>query len=208
MAKNGPNAAVDSASATRYGEVSWERMIRAVEKVRERLRRAVAALEAAGIPYAVAGGNAVAAWVSRVDEAAVRNTQDVDILLRRVDLPGTIAALTKAGFTHRHTAGLEMFLDGPAASARDAVHIVFAAERVRPDYSTPAPDVNESEATESFRLVSLDALVRMKLTSFRDKDRTHLRDLIEVGLLDSDWCARLPSQLRVRLQELLDNPEG
>jgi hypothetical protein len=208
MAKNGPNAAVDSASATRYGEVSWERMIRAVEKVRERLRRAVAALEAAGIPYAVAGGNAVAAWVSRVDEAAVRNTQDVDILLRRVDLPATIAALTKAGFTHRHTAGLEMFLDRPAASARDAVHIVFAAERVKPDYSTPAPDVDESEATESFRLVSLDALVRMKLTSFRDKDRTHLRDLIEVGLLDSSWCARLPSQLRVRLQQLLDDPEG
>jgi hypothetical protein len=208
MAKNGPNAAVDSVSATRYGEVSWERMIRAVEKVRERLRRAVAALEAAGIPYAVAGGNAVAAWVSRVDEAAVRNTQDVDILLRRVDLPATIAALTKAGFMHRHTAGLEMFLDGPAASARDAVHIVFAAEKVRPDYSTTAPDVNESEATESFRLVSLDALVRMKLTSFRDKDRTHLRDLIEVGLLDSSWCAGLPSELRARLQQLLDSPEG
>ena len=27
-------------------------------------------------PHAVAGGNAVAAWVSRVDECAVRNTQD------------------------------------------------------------------------------------------------------------------------------------
>jgi hypothetical protein len=48
-----------------------------VEKVRDRLRRAVAALETNGVPYAVAGGNAVAAWVSRVDEAAVRNTQDV-----------------------------------------------------------------------------------------------------------------------------------
>jgi len=35
-------------------------MIRAVEKIRERLRRTVAALEAAKIPYAVAGGNAVA----------------------------------------------------------------------------------------------------------------------------------------------------
>ena len=208
MAKNGPGAAVDSASATRYGKVSWERMIRAVEKVRERLRRAVAALEAANIPYAVAGGNAVAAWVSRVDEAAVRNTQDVDILLRRADLPATIVALSAAGFVHRHTAGLEMFLDGPSASARDAVHIVFAAEKVRPDYSMPAPDVNEVEATESFRLVALEALVRMKLTSFRDKDRTHLRDLIGVGLLDSSWCTRLPSHLGTRLQELLDDPEG
>jgi hypothetical protein len=49
-------------------------MIGAVEEVRDRLRRAVLALEAVGVPYAVAGGNAVAAWVSRVDEAAVRNT--------------------------------------------------------------------------------------------------------------------------------------
>src|SRR6202020_2296039 len=112
MAKNGPNAAVDSASATRYGAVSWERMIRAVEKVRERLRRAAAALEAAGVPYAVAGGNAVAGGVSRVDEAAVRNTQDVDILLRRADLPAAIQAMTGAGFVHRHAGSLEMFLDG------------------------------------------------------------------------------------------------
>src|SRR5437867_3980492 len=84
-----------------YGAVSWERMIRAVEKVRERLRRAAGALEAAGVPYAVAGGNAVAAWVSRVDEAAVRNTQDVDILLRRADLPAAVDAMTRAGFIHR-----------------------------------------------------------------------------------------------------------
>jgi hypothetical protein len=67
-------------SQTAYGDVSWERMIRAVEKVRERLHRATAALQRAGVSYAVVGGNAVAAWVSRVDEAAVRNTQDVGLI--------------------------------------------------------------------------------------------------------------------------------
>src|SRR5438128_2982750 len=118
-------------------------MLGVMEKVRERMLRAAAALESAGVPYAVAGGNAVAAWVSRVDEAAVRNTQDVDILLRRADLPAAAAAMIKAGFVHRHTASLEMFLDGPSASARDAVHIVFAAEKVKPDSLTPAPDVVE-----------------------------------------------------------------
>jgi hypothetical protein len=183
-------------------------MIRAVEKVRERLRRAVAALEAAGVPYAVAGGNAVAAWVSRVDEAAVRNTQDVDLLLRRADLPAAIAAMTQAGFVHRRAAGVEMFLDGPKAGVRNAVHLVFAAEKVRPNYPAPAPDVAESEATGSFRLLTLDALMRMKLTSFRDKDRTHLRDLIDVGLVNASWVPRLPSELGARLQSLLDNPEG
>ena len=79
---------------------------------------------------------------------------------------------------------------------------------MRADALAAAPDVAESEATESFRLVTLDALVRMKLTSFRDKDRTHLRDLIEVGLVDASRCRRLPAAMRARLQSILDNPEG
>lgn len=191
-----------------YGDVSWARMSNAVEKVRQRLLRAARALEEAKVPYAVAGGNAVAAWVSRVDEAAVRNTQDVDIVLLRENLDAARGALERAGFIFRHAAGVDMFLDGPKAKARDAVHIVFAAERVRPHYAAPAPDVTESEKTGDFRLLSLDALVRMKLTSFRDKDRVHLRDLIEVGLVDDAWLGRVPAALRPRLQELLDNPEG
>ena len=190
-----------------YADVSWARMSNAVEKVRERLLRAARALEQAKVPYAVVGGNAVAAWVSRVDEAAVRNTQDVDILLRRQNLDAAREALEQAGFVYRHAAGMDMFLDGPNAKARDAVHIVFAAEKVRPQYAVSAPDVSEAEQTETFRLLSLDALVRMKLTSFRDKDRMHLRDLIGVELVDDSWLNRLPDALRSRLQELLDNPE-
>ncbi|MDD5139120.1 MAG: hypothetical protein PHY43_02535 [Verrucomicrobiales bacterium] len=191
-----------------YAEVSWERMSNAVENVRRRLLRAAQALEVARVPYAVAGGNAVAAWVSRVDEAAVRNTQDVDIVLRRADFPAARTALEQAGFVYRHAASIDMFLDGPDAKARDAVHIVFAAEKVRADYAAPVPDVSESEATETFRLLSLDALVRMKLTSFRDKDRVHLRDLMDVGLVDASWLDKVPATLRSRLQELLDTPEG
>ena len=195
-------------SQASYGEVSWERMIRAVERVRQRLLRAAAALERAGVPYAVVGGNAVAAWVSRVDEAAVRNTQDVDIVLRRADLDRATAALAEAGFVRRRAAGVEMFLDGPKAKARDAVHVVFAGEKVRREYVLAAPDVAESEPTPTFRVLALEPLVRMKLTSFRDKDRMHVRDLIGVGLIDAGWPARFPPELAARLQELLDNPEG
>jgi hypothetical protein len=201
-------ADLEPPSPPRIGEVSWERMLRAVEKVKQRLLRAAAALDKAGVPYAVAGGNAVAAWVSRVDEAAVRNTQDVDILLRRGDFAAASTALGEAGFVHRRAAGVDLFLDGPRAKSRDAVHVVFAGEKVRAQYPAPAPDVSESEATPAFRLLSLEALVRMKLTSFCDKDRTHLRDLIEVGLLDASWRPRLPEELSVRLQVLLDTPEG
>lgn len=189
-------------------DVSWQRMENAIEKVRGRLTRVAAALDAAGVPYAVLGGNAVAAWVSRVDEAAVRNTQDVDILIRRADLTAAIEASARAGFVHRRSAGMDMLLDGAEAKARDAVHLVFAGEKVRPDYPLPAPEVAESEATAEFRLIALEALVRMKLTSFRDKDRVHLRDLIEVGLIDASWPGRFLPPLADRLQEILDNPEG
>ena len=191
-----------------YGEVSLERMVRAVEKVRERLLRATKALGDAGVPYAVAGGNAVAVWVSRVDEAAVRNTQDVDILLRREDLEAARQALEQAGFVYRHSAGIDMFLDGPQAKARDAVHVVFAGEKVRAEYSAAAPDVAEVDAAGSFQVLSLESLVRMKLTSFRRKDQVHVLDLIDVGLIDQSWTDRLPSELGQRLQELLDHPDS
>lgn len=183
-------------------------MIRAVEKVRERLLRAAAALESAGVPYAVAGGNAVAAWVSRVDEAAVRNTRDVDIMLRRADLDRAREALERAGFIYRHAASLDMFLDGEGAKARDAVRIVFANEKVREGDVSALPDVDDSEPGDKFRVVTLEALVRMKLTSYRDKDRTHLRDFIDVELIDQTWCQRFPDALAGRLQALFDDPNG
>jgi len=189
-------------------ELAWERMVTAVEKVRDRLRRATQALEAASIPYAVIGGNAVAAWVGEVDEAAVRTTQDVDILLRRTDLERAKIAFASAGFLYRHAASIDMFLDGPGAKARDAVHILFAGEKVRPEYALPAPDVAEFKLTPTARVLSLEALVTMKLTSFRDKDRTHLRDFLEVELIDQTWVERLPAELAARLQQLLDTPGG
>jgi hypothetical protein len=195
-------------SSSLAARISWERMIRAVEKVRERLLRVSSALEKAGIPYAVVGGNAVASWVSAVDEAAVRNTRDVDILLCRSDLEAATAALAQAGFVRRHVAGSELFLDGPKAKARDAVHVLFAGEKVRPEHILPAPDVTQSEQTATHRIVTLEALVRMKLTSFRRKDQVHLLDLLDVGLIDATWCDRFPPALAARLQELVDNPQG
>ncbi len=65
---------------------------------------------------------------------AVRNTQDVDILLRRQDLEAAASALSAAGFVRRHVAGFELFLDGSRAKARDALHIVLAGEKVKPDH--------------------------------------------------------------------------
>jgi hypothetical protein len=197
----------------RLEPVSWKRMSDAVDNVRRRLLRSAAALREAGVPYAVVGGNAVAAWVSRVDEAAVRNTRDVDILLRREDLPAAIGALENAGFYHRRVAprgqpgGMEMFLDGAGGKVRDAIHVVFASEKTKADQPGLNAAIGESEDAGDFRLVSLDALIRMKLAAFRDKDRVHLRDLASVGLLDETWLSRVPGELRERLEQILASPE-
>lgn len=183
-------------------------MVRAVEKVRERLLRLSATLEREGIPYAIAGGNAVAAWVSTVDEAAVRNTRDVDVLVRRSDLERLKAALESDGMTYRHVAGLDVFLDSQDGNVRDSVHVIFANEKVREHEPAANPDVTDSERTGEFTILSLNALVQIKLTAFRDKDRTHLRDMLEVGLIDSTWVPRLPDELGHRLQALIDDPNG
>jgi len=183
---------------------SWERMIAAVEDVRERACRAARALQQAGIPYVVVGGNAVAAWVARVDQEAVRNTKDVDLLVRRQDFARVDAELRAVGFIHENIAGVDLFLDGPQGSVRSAIHVLFAGEKVRPDYLLPAPEIGESEPGPDFPVPTLDALVRMKLTSFRLKDQVHVLDLLEVGLIDETWCGRFPAQLAARLKHLID----
>lgn len=183
-------------------------MVNAVEHVRRRLQLAARALKQAGVPYAIVGGNAVAAWVATVDEAAVRNPQGVDVMIRRVDFDGARQALEAAGFVHRRTAGPDLFLDHAGASPRQAVHLVFAGEMVKPGEPAPNPGVEESTEMGEFRVLSLEALVRIKLIALRDKDRTHLRDMIGVGLIDATWPARLPAVLASRLQTLLDTPDG
>lgn len=183
-------------------------MVDAVEEVRQRLLRAAAALQRGGVDYAVVGGNAVAAWVATVDQAAVRNTQDVDILIRRADFPAARAALEAAGFVYRHVSNIDLFLDHAAAKPRQAVHIVFANEVVRPGEPAANPDVSEATPMGSFRVLNLEGLVRIKLTAFRRKDQVHILDLIEIGLVDRSWLQRLPATLAARLQSLLDNPDG
>ena len=191
--------------------MAWEildRMERAVAKVRERLLRATAALNQAGIPYAVVGGHAVASWVATVDEGAVRNTRDVDLLVRREDLPALTVALEKAGFVRAEVLDVTMFLDGPDAKPSESIHLLFAGEKVRAEHPLPSPDLSTIDDPAGFRVLILEALVCMKLLSNRDKDRTHVRDLIGVGLIDRSWPVRLPPVLAQRLQGILDTPEG
>jgi hypothetical protein len=116
-------------------------------------------------------------------------------------------ALASAGFV-RKEGGIGVFLDGPDGKDRSAVHVLFAGEKVRPEHLFPAPEIDESEAAELFRVVALPALILMKLTSFRMKDQVHLLDMIDVGLIDQSTVAKVPPELAPRLQELIDNPDS
>ena len=181
----------------------------AVDRVEKRLRRVASALDAAGVSYAVVGGNAVASWVARVDLSATRATKDVDLLVRRADLPAVTAALTSIGLTREDLRGLVLFVDPEEPSRKAGVHLVWAGERVRPSYETPAPDVAESQRDpEGFRVLNLEALVRMKLTSFRDIDRVHIADMKSVGLITPEVRESLPAALRERLDSIVVEEES
>jgi hypothetical protein len=182
--------------------------IMAVERVQQRLRKVTAALDAAGIRYAVAGGNAVAAWVGRVDPGATRATKDVDILVRRADVPAITAALTDLGFVREDLRDLVLFIDPDEPSKKSGVHLVWAGERIRPSYAVPSPAVDEAvRDPEGYLVVDLPALVRMKLTSFRDIDRVHIADMLSVGLIDTAVRDALPSELRERLEQVEQGQE-
>jgi hypothetical protein len=188
--------------------IGWERALMAAEKVKERLRRATRALDAAGVPYAVVGGNAVAEWVARIDEDAVRNTRDVDILIRRADFPAVRACLEAVGFIYYELLDIDTFVDGPQGKPSGGIHLLYAGEKVRRDDDHGLPEIDESERAAEFQVAKLEALILMKLTSYRLKDRVHILDMIDVGLIDATWPARFPAPLGDRLQQLLDNPNA
>jgi len=188
------------------GEQLWNRIELSMEMVEHRLRRTVRVLEQSGIPYAVVGGNAVRIWVAQVDQQAVRATNDVDILIRPADLDRLKQAMLDAGFHYRRTLDVDMFVEDELESPRSAVHIVLSGQMVRGDDYESNPDVEPYQHGGDFRTLPLEKLVRMKLNSFRLKDKIHLLDMIQVGLVDVGWCERFPDRLRQRLEDLIENP--
>lgn len=186
----------------------YSAFVMAMDRVEKRLRQVSAALDAAGIPYAVVGGNAVAAWVARIDPAATRATKDVDLLVRKADDSRIAEVMQSLGFKREDLQPLVLFIDPEEPSKRSGVHLVWSDTLIRPSYTCPSPSVDEAvRDPEGFALLDLAALVRMKLTSFRDIDRVHVADLAQVGLVDDAVRSALPGELRERLDVILDGQE-
>ena len=153
----------------------------------------------AGLEYRIVGGLAACLYVEELSPDAGRLTKDIDVVVRRADLDRIAEAARAFGFERRHTAGGDMLTRADQPSARRAVHLVFAGEKVRPDYLEPAPSIGDSREIRGLRLIPLPDLVRMKLTSFRLRDQTHLKDLDDAGLITADVEAALTPELSARL---------
>lgn len=182
----------------------WERYQMAMDKLTDRLNRITDALTKTGVPYALVGGQAVIFWVSTKDPAAVRTTKDIDILLDRADLPRAKSAALSAGFEYVEVIDVGMFLEPSDPNPRHGVHLVWAGEKVNAEDPLPNPNIDERRELEPGKsVVLLPGLLRTKLMANRDKDRVHLRDMIDVGLIDRSMLAGLPTELAVRLDKLL-----
>jgi hypothetical protein len=174
-----------------------------VEQLFEVLRRLHSALAKADIQYRVVGGVAVFLQVSERNPLAARLTQDVDIAVDRKDLQRISAAVRDFGFRYRHVAGVDLLVDATKPKARSAVHFIFVREKVRADYLEPVPDFSKPTVTqEGILLAPVADLIRMKLTSFRLKDKVHLLDMDSVGLITPRIESCLPDALHDRLQLL------
>ncbi|MBI2162469.1 MAG: hypothetical protein HYU25_19205 [Candidatus Rokubacteria bacterium] len=176
---------------------------RHVEQLLDTVRRLVQAFTQAGLDYRVVGGVAVFLHVTERDPGAARSTRDVDIAVDRAQLQAVVDAVRPFGFTYRHAAGVDMLVDAREPKARSAVHLVFVREKVRPEHVEPVPDFSPPARTaEGVLLAPVTDLVRMKLTSYRLKDKVHIQDLDAVGLITPEVEARLPEVLRARLREV------
>ncbi len=179
-----------------------------VQQLFELLQRLHAVLTEAGVQYRVVGGLAVFLQVSERDPNLARLTRDVDIAVDRSDLARITQIAGRFGFRYRHVAGVDMLLDIQQPKARSAVHLIFIREKIRPDYLEPVPEFSRPTVTaEGVLLASVSDLVRMKLTSFRLKDKVHLIDLDSVGLITPEVEQSLTGPLRLRLKQVREEED-
>jgi hypothetical protein len=150
------------------------------------------AFDAAGLEYRVVGGLAAYLYVEEREPDTGRLTKDIDILVRREDLAAIARAVEPFRLHYRHAAGLDMLVQADQPSGRRAVHMILVDEKALGGYGE----------IRGIPLVPLLDLVRMKLSSFRLKDQTHLKDMEEAGLITPEIEAALGPVHRERLLDL------
>ena len=160
------------------------------------LHKITDALAAENIPHELIGGLAVLIHVEEADPTQTALTRDVDLMVRRSDLERIKEAAARNGFRFRHAAGVDMLLYGSTESARNAVRLIFSGEEI--------PILPEKKVIHGREVlvVPVADLVRMKLSSYRDKDRVHIRSMDAAGLITREVEKGLPDELQSRLQHV------
>ena len=161
-----------------------------VEQLFDLAGRVEAAFTAAGLEYRVIGGLAVYLYVEEAEPDAARLTRHIDIAVRRDDLDRIARAVEPFGMEYRHVAGVDVLVQAGAPSVRRAVRLILTDE------------IGACRTLQGVRLIPLADLISMKLTSFRSKDETHLKDLDEAGLITPEIEAGLSETLRARLAQV------
>ena len=173
-----------------------------VDQLFDLARRVEEAFASAGLDYRVVGGLAAYLYVEEATPDAGRLTRDIDIAVRREDLERIAKAVEAFGMEYRRVAGIHMLIQKAAPSVRRAVHLVFTGEKVRPEYPEAAPELGPDRRIRGVRVIPLEYLIRMKLTSYRAKDEAHLKDLDEAGLITPEMEASLSAVLQQRLAQM------
>ena len=79
-----------------------------LEQLFDLAQRVEAAFAAAGLEYRVVGGLATYLYVEEAEPDAGRLTRDIDIAVRREDLPAIAKAAEPFGLEYRHVAGVDL----------------------------------------------------------------------------------------------------
>jgi hypothetical protein len=169
------------------------------------LHKIVQVLSEEGIAYELIGGLAVLIHVEEANPELTALTRDVDLMIRREDLERIKQAAGANGFRFRHTAGVDMLLYGETDSARNAVHLIFSGELVRPNQASPNPPIAPKKKRihgGEVMVIPVADLVRMKLSSFRLKDQVHVKSMDAAGLITPEVEAHLSAELSTRLQHV------
>ncbi len=162
-------------------------------------------LEKAGVPHELVGGLAVFLHVENADSTHSSLTRYIDLMIERADLPRVIAIAESQGFRFRHRAGVDTLLYGESTSARNVIHLLFAHEKVKASQLEEHPAIRPTRTVlhgQDFLVIPVLELVRMKLNSFRDQDRVHIRGLEAAGLITAEIESVLSLEQRNRLRHI------
>ena len=166
------------------------------------LEKIASILTQANVPFEVVGGMAVNAHLLAGDQRSrTFVTKDINLLVRRDDLPAIVQAAHAAGYMPRKIVGGFMLIR-PGQKPAEAVHLIFSGEKSKTTNPLPHPQIR-AEQKQVFGVIvpvaALSDLVQMKLNSYRAKDLVHLQTLDACGMITPQIEQQLPAVLKERL---------